>query len=711
MEVVLSEDTSRGGARAPGAPPRLLFAYVALVSLLGLLGLVVATVRTDWSGIASSPFLGATVFLVLAAIVGELRPLVLTRNDQPSETLSTSAPFVLALVPIAGVGVAVLVQAVASIADDLMWRRDWRKSAFNTGQYVLSVLTARLVFCLITGEPFFGPPRPVSSSEILPLLAGGMAMVLVNRFLVAFVIKLASGQSLRAVVGHDARFHAATHLVLLCIGGVAADVAEDGAAVLVLLAAPVAAVYLTTDAAIRHAHQAWHDSLTNLGNRDRLHQQLGRAMPGSASDHGAGSGPGLVLLDLDHFKDINDTLGHPVGDQLLKQVADRLRNAVEDDDVEPCRLGGDEFAVVVDGDLSQTLAVAHALLASLEQPMRLGELELLVRASAGVAVAPEHGADAETLMKNADIALYHAKLERDRISAYSAEFDVNTVERLQLLADLRTALDTGQLTVAFQPQVDLVTRRTVGLEALVRWEHPTRGFVPPDDFIPLAENSGLIGELTTHVLDIALSALADWRDLGHDVLLAVNLAARQMSDLALPRTVQDALTRHDIPAAALILEVTETGILSDPARVDAVITALRETGVAIAVDDYGTGHASLNYLKRLEIDELKVDRSFVSDMGSDHHDFVIVRSTIALARDLGLRVVAEGIEDEETTTALRDMGCHVGQGYHLGRPTTRAAVVARLDAERATVGARTRSDGGPDEPVLPAVPRARGAAD
>ncbi|EYR63587.1 diguanylate phosphodiesterase [Actinotalea ferrariae CF5-4] len=643
--------------------------------------------RTAWSEVFASPYLAATLFLVVAAIVGELRPLVLTRNDQPAESLSTSAPFVLALVSIAGVGVAVTVQALASFVDDLIWRRDWRKSAFNTGQYVLSVLAARLVFCLISGEPFFGPPVAVGPSHILPLLAGGVAMVFVNRFLVAFVIALAARQPLRAVVAQDARFHAATHLVLLCVGGVAADVAEDGVAILALLAAPVAAVYLTTDAAIRHAHQAWHDSLTNLGNRDRLQQQLARAMGAGDRTGSPDAGPGLVLLDLDHFKDINDTLGHPVGDHLLKQVADRLRGAV---DLEPCRLGGDEFAVVVDGGLDETLQVAQALLASLEQPMRIGDLELLVRASAGVAVAPTHGADAETLMKNADIALYHAKLERDRISAYSAEFDVNTVDRLQLLADLRTALDTDQLAVAYQPQVDLVTRRTVGVEALVRWNHPARGLVPPDDFIPLAENSGLIGELTTYVLDAALSSLAVWRASGHqDLLIAVNLSARQLSDLALPRSVQEVLARHDVPPSALILEVTETGILSDPARVDAVIAALREMGVAIAVDDYGTGHASLSYLKRLEIDELKVDRSFVSDMGSDHHDFVIVRSTIALARDLGLRVVAEGIEDENTAHTLRDLGCHVGQGFHLGRPTTARAVLERLDSERASPGVPT----------------------
>jgi EAL domain-containing protein (putative c-di-GMP-specific phosphodiesterase class I) len=287
-----------------------------------------------------------------------------------------------------------------------------------------------------------------------------------------------------------------------------------------------------------------------------------------------------------------------------------------------------------------------------------------------------------TLMKHADIALYRAKLDRDRTSTYSSEFDVNTLERLQLLGDLRVALDTGQLSVAYQPQVDLLEMRTVGVEALIRWTHPTRGLVPPDDFIPLAENSGLIAELTAFVLDSALGTLAQWRAAGYDVRMAVNLAVRHLSDLALPRQVSEALTTHGIPPSALVLEVTETGILSDPARVDAVIGALRRLGVGIAVDDYGTGHASLSYLKRLEVDELKIDKSFVSDMRQDTQDLIIVRSTVALARDLGLRVIAEGIEDESTAITLRELGCFIGQGYHLGRPTSPDKILVRLAEER-----------------------------
>ncbi|NMM31492.1 MAG: EAL domain-containing protein [Cellulomonas sp.] len=666
------------------APPSLLGTYVAVVCGLGLAAIIGVVARTSWTSVAHGAWLPIG-FLAVAALAGEMKPLLISRSGTSSGTISTSGPFILALVAVAGLGVAVLVQAFASMADDLINRRTPKKSAFNTAQYILSLLAARAVYSGLAHLPFFGGPMTVEVHHLGPLLAGGIAMVVVNLLLVTAVVSIATSQPLLTILREDARFHAATQVVLLCIGAVAAVVVKDGVAVLVLLGAPVIAVHWTTAAAIRHAHAASHDSLTGLKNRDRLHTQLEHAFV--TAHRAASSGPGLVLIDLDHFKDINDTLGHAVGDRLLQQVAERLVHALGDDEF-ASRLGGDEFAVVVDGDLAATQTVAQALLASLEAPMRVGEVELLVRASAGVAVAPEHGDDAELLMKNADIALYQAKLDRDGISTYSPEYDVNTLERLQLLADLRTALDTGQLAVEYQPQVNLTSRRIVGVEALIRWQHPVRGSVPPDTFIPLAENSGLIAELTAFVLDTALGHLAALRAAGHELRMAVNLSARHLSDLALPSQVAEALMTHGIPPALLVLEVTETGILTDPARVDVVIGTLRDLGVAIAVDDYGTGNASLSYLKRLEVDELKIDKSFVIDMRRDKHDFIIVRSTIALALDLGLRVIAEGIEDEATATALRELGCDVGQGYHLGRPTTPDQILLRLDGERRLAGPR-----------------------
>ncbi|MFW7415336.1 putative bifunctional diguanylate cyclase/phosphodiesterase [Demequina sp. SO4-18] len=620
-----------------------------------------------------------TVFLAFAAIAGEVKPIRLVLGDSETRRLSTSLPFVLALIPFAGVGVAVIVQAIASVADDALNHREFKKSFFNTSQYAISVIAAGAVYSWLAEVPFFNGPMMIDPFHVGILLVAGVAMVAVNWLLVATVVSLASGQPLRVVLRTDARDSFFTHLVLLSVGGIAADVASDGVGVLALLAAPVIAAHLFSSAAARHAHEAAHDSLTGLGNRGQLDQELTRTLRNG--QHTPGHGPGLVLLDLDHFKDFNDTLGHPVGDMILRQVAQRLLGAMpEHGSVH--RLGGDEFAVVVPGGLEESRQVARDLLAALDAPIQIESLELLVRASAGLAVAPMHGHDGETLMKNSDIALYHAKLERDRISTYSPEYDVNTLERLQLLADLRAALDTQQLSVVYQPQVDLNTRRTVAVEALVRWDHPTRGSVAPDDFIPLAENSGLIFPVTSFVLERALAQLALWRAEGHHVRVAVNLSARHLSDVGLAQQIYEALARHKVPASALVLEVTETGILSDTVRADMVIRAVRGIGVEIAIDDYGTGNASLSYLKRLQIDELKVDRSFVSNIGSDHHDLIIVRSTIALALALDLRVVAEGIEDDATAQALAQLGRVIGQGYHLGLPATVEEISTRLESER-----------------------------
>ena len=667
-----------GGARTRVlAPPFLIRAYISVLTVASVATLALVLQRTQWADAIDDGMLLPFLFLVVAAIVGELRTLAIPRSDVPTEAISTSTPFIFALIPVAGLGAALLVQIAASLADDISKRRGPTKAVFNASQYTLSVVAAGLVFAALSGRHPLAGPVDIEGPLLVPLLAGGVVMVTVNRVLVAGVVALATGQRLGRILREDLAWSAATHVVLLAIGAIAATVATHGVAFLALLCLPAAAIYVTTAASFRHAYQASHDALTGLGNRDLLHRQLDTALAASPD---AGSGPGLVLLDLDHFKDINDTLGHHVGDELLRQVGQRLVAGVGTA-AGVNRLGGDEFAVVVHGGLAESEALAQTLQASLQAPMRVGELELLVRASAGVAVAPDHGQDAATLMKNADIALYRAKLERDGTSTYSPEFDVNSIERLQLLADLRAAMNSSELGVAFQPQVDLARRRLVAVEALIRWDHPVRGPVPPDSFIPLAENSGLIAELTAYVLETGLLALARWRAAGHDLRLAVNVSARHMSDLALPRQVAAALDRHGVPAVCLVLEVTETGILSDPARVDAVIRELRGLGVTIAVDDYGTGHASLNYLKRLHVDELKVDRSFVSDMARDHDDFVIVRSTITLARDLGLRVIAEGIEDESTAASLLRLGCEIGQGFHLGRPTGADQILERLTDE------------------------------
>lgn len=659
-------------------PPTRLSAYVAGTIAFGATGLAFAAAYTPWTDYPHNDFVWPLAFLVAAAILGEVKPVKMLRADGEVRTLSASAPFVLALVAIGGFGLAAVVQAVASVADDLHQRRSFVKSLFNTSQYVLSIVAARAVYSGLTGDGFFAGPASFHRDDLGGLILAGVAMISTNWLVVSGVVSLAIRQPLGAVMREDLRDFLVTNVVLLSIGGIATLVFADGVWGLVLVAVPVVAAHVFATASAKHSHDSTHDRLTGLGNREQMHSNLVRAI--DATQKTEGGGPSLVVLDLDHFKDVNDTLGHPVGDQVLREVAARLSEAAPEG-ATVHRLGGDEFAMVMRGDLAAARAAAHALLAAFDTPISVETLDLMVRASVGVAVAPLHGADVDALMKNVDIALYHAKLERDRISIYSPGFDVNTVERLRLLGDLRTALDARQLSVVYQPQVDLASGRTVGVEALVRWNHPTRGRIAPDDFIPLAENSGLIFPLTAFVLDTALSQLALWRSSGHQLRMAVNLSARHLSDLGLPRQVAAAAARHEVPLDALVLEVTETAILSDPIRADSVIRALRQSGVELSIDDYGTGNASLSYLKRLEIDELKIDRSFVSGMVKDKHDAIIVNSTIQLALDLGLRVVAEGIEDGPTTAALRKAGGVIGQGFFLGRPAGPADIDKRLDAE------------------------------
>jgi diguanylate cyclase (GGDEF)-like protein len=687
VEVELTSSAVRGGVRIGIlAPHRRLATYIAASSALGLVSIALVLIVTPWASMFAQVVVWPAAFLAVAAIAGEVKPLVVSTRAQ-ERTLSTSAPFVLALIAVTGVGIAVLVQVIASLADDLHQRRAVKKSLFNTAQYALSVLGAGAVYAWLTDASFRGGPTVVEPRDIGPLLVAGLAMFGVNWLLVAGVVALSMTQRLASVLRADLRDFLVTNAVLLSVGGLAAVVAADGVGALALLGAPVVAVHLFASATARHAHDATHDALTGLGNRGQVAYELSRAL--EAARRSKTEGPGLVLLDLDHFKDFNDTLGHPVGDRILREVAGRLADAVPEGTFVH-RTGGDEFAVVVSGGLGASRRVALDLLSSFDWPVPVESLELLVQASLGVAVAPDHGSDGETLMKNADIALYQAKIERDMISIYSPEFDVNTVERLQLLADLRTAIDEKALYVAYQPQVDLDSGRTVGVEALVRWDHPVRGPIGPEEFIPLAENSGLIYPLTAFVLDTALGQVARWRGAGHDLRIAVNLSARHLSDPVLPDLVAGTAAIHEVPLSALVLEVTETGILADATRTDVVIRALRQRGVAVSIDDYGTGNASLGYLQRLEIDELKIDRSFVSNIGTDSHDLIIVRSTIELALALGLRVVAEGIEDEPTTKALREFGGVIGQGYHLGRPVAPAEIKARLEAEK-------RAAAGPSE--------------
>ncbi len=426
---------------------------------------------------------------------------------------------------------------------------------------------------------------------------------------------------------------------------------------------------------------ALHDALTGLPNRAGLKVALDQLPAGGA----AGTRRLVVLfIDLDHFKAVNDSLGHAAGDEVLISVAQRLTSLSAGTNT-VARLSGDEF-VVVDAFASpkEATALAAGLLEVLRTPMQIEGLEIVTSASIGVAVAEDDGETLEDLIRRADIAMYRAKeLGRSRWELHQPAETDPTVDRLRALGELRRGIREGALRVHYQPQIDLRTGRTRGVEALVRWQHPTRGLLPPSEFITMAEESGLVRPLGAWVLGETLKQADNWRRQGRPssaLEFAVNLSARQLNDPELVPMVESGLRLRGIDPALLLLEITETALMADPAAALASLMALKNLGVGLAVDDFGTGYSSLTYLKRFPIDELKIDRSFINGLGSDSGDSAIVGSCIDLAHAVGIRAVAEGVETSSQVQMLKAMGCDLAQGYHFARPLPAPLLKEWLDA-------------------------------
>ena len=436
---------------------------------------------------------------------------------------------------------------------------------------------------------------------------------------------------------------------------------------LIVLWAALFRIVGTASRQLRHQlaenrHRATHDALTGLANESQL---LALAEEVLSDGHSAA----LMLLDLDGFKEINDSLGHEHGDEVLREVAGRLDAVMRPSDV-LARLAADEFAVLVpdvpSGDAG--LIVAERLLATLREPLALPALSVRLGVSVGVAVAPEHGTKIADLVRCADLAMYRAKREMSEIELYRPERDALLPDRISLSTELPKAIERGELVVYYQPQIDIETGRVGAAEARVRWDHADRGLIPPDQFIPLAETTGVIADLTRYVLDQALAEQARWRAAGHSVPVAVNFANANVLDVDMPDVVRTLLERYEVPRGALIVEISERTVMHGPQRLSGLLDQLREMGVESSLDDFGTGQSSLAFVRSLPVDEIKIDRSFVFDMLTDEADAAIAGSTIALGRALGLRVVAEGVEDEATRAALAERGCHVAQGYLISRP-------------------------------------------
>ncbi len=431
--------------------------------------------------------------------------------------------------------------------------------------------------------------------------------------------------------------------------------------------------------AAEREHDALHDALTGLANRRQLLTRLDQLLAQARAERREF---GLLLIDLDHFKEVNDTLGHHAGDELLRELRPRLCAAAPRAEL-VARLGGDEFAVLLRSgtDQSEAERTAEALRSAISQPFEFQGLTLLVRGSLGLAMYPEHGEDVETLMQRADIAMYSAKSRGVGLEVYSASRDGHSKERLALIGELPEAIEEGQIVVHYQPKVDLRTDTICGAEALVRWAHPRHGLLGPESFLSMAEQIGLMRPLTLHVLDRALAECAQWQAQGLAIDVAVNLSAPNLLDLALPKDVGDLLEKWAVEPSHLQLEITETIVAADPVRVRQVLQALRLLGVRLSLDDFGTGSSSLSFLRELPVQELKIDKSFIAAMDSDDQAAAIVRTIVELAHNLGLRAVAEGIETDAVRERLTRYGCDIGQGFLLGRGLPAEDLTARMDSE------------------------------
>jgi len=654
---------------APPRHARRFFAYVGAVVGLACVALLLV-VLTGRLGVS----LPAEFWLiaVLAIIVDSLPYLWSRRRDRMPVFPSTCYTF--AILINFGFGPAVVVQAAAVLVAALwLQHKPWRV-AFNAAQYVVAFTAAAEVLRLAGVET----GARLDGRSVAWYVIAAVVWFLVNNMLVATAVWLRFDGRWSRVFRRGLRSDAlSTGALLLSAPGLVAATRETIWLAPLLLVALYAVTRMAMLAADR-ARAARLDPLTGLPNRAALERTVAGRLDQHA-DRAASATPerrlAFLLLDLDGFKQVNDALGHAVGDRLLIEVGRRLNWAIRetgrDDFV--ARLGGDEFAVVVPDlrDISEAKRRAAEIAEALAEPVLLDGLPLDVNASVGLAIYPEHGVDFATLLQHADVAMYDAKARGDSLAVYAPESDHNSPERLGLLADLRRALETpGDAGIAmyYQPQIELATGEVVGVEALLRWSHPERGLVDPEELIRVAEHSAVMRLLTLRVIDDVIAQLATWGPAAEKLRVAVNVSVRDLHTGEIADRIAERLAEHGVRPERLELEITESALMADPRRVLATLARLKRAGVAIALDDFGTGYSSMLHLRRLPLAEVKIDRSFVLGVATDPDDAAIVRSCIDLARALGLRVVAEGVEDEPTWRMLVEAGCDVAQGWFFARP-------------------------------------------
>ncbi|HEX8100754.1 MAG TPA: EAL domain-containing protein, partial [Actinomycetota bacterium] len=691
-----------------------------------LAGLVFQT-RGDYSAFRSPEFLPFSLFVLL----GQLLPIRVTRHGEEEE-ITTSTTFVFALLLAAGPLAAAVAQTVSSFFGDIVQRRPLSKAAFNSARSTIAVSAGAGVLFLLTDLPRPSPAAPLAPRDLPAVLVAAGIFFLANTVFHAVSIALAQNLPLATYVRRHLAFQGLSDGVLLALSPTIAVVARTNLFLVPLLTIPIVAVaksanvYLVNAGLVekldeslshmldlnqRNEYQAKHDILTELPNRVLFREQLEQAIRTSVAHGGMTA---VLMVNLDHFKDINNTLGPQYGDMVLKQIGPRMMEVLGDGPI-VARLGGDEFGILIPEaeDEAAVTENANALLKALERPFSVGDFSLHVEGRIGIALCPEHGQGVDTLLRRADLAMNMAKGRGQGFQYYSSKQDQQGPNRLALLGDLRRALKENELVVYYQPKAEIKTGRVTSAEALVRWRHPERGMVPPNQFIPLAEHTTLITGLTFHVLDAVLAQSRKWTRELRSITVSVNLSARNLLDPKLPDEIEALLKKWGVPVDHLELEITESTILNEPDRALEILGRLRDMGLNMSLDDFGTGYSSLAYLQRLPVHEIKIDKSFVQNMETDESDAKIVKSTIDLGRNLGLQVVAEGVESEEIWNHLAQLDCDYIQGYYLSRPIPpdefstwlRKFDRGEIHIPRPDLGAAagTASAGGPKVEMAPAA--------
>ncbi len=638
--------------------PHTFVVYAAVVAVVAAALVALVPWTREWH--VGHP----AMFAVLSGFVlaGELLPIpVPRRRGLARVTISTA--FAFAILLRCGPGPAALIYVASSVIADLAGRLAPLKILFNAAQYLLAVLAAGAVLLIAQSLPL----SSITGDELPIVLLAALAFFAVNHVLACIACALLARLPIVAYLREDLAFQAWTAGCVLAFAPALLASADASVALVPVCFVPMLAVYVGGRQAAMSSHRAHHDGLTGLPNRSSLAETLQEALDGAASERRAVT---VMLLDLDDFKQINDALGHEVGDLVIQRVARRLGHALAagGQDMVLARIGGDEFGVLVHGSQADAEQVAERLLAALDHPLEADSVALHLRASIGIACYPDHGRTAPELMRHADVAMYCAKGTDAAFATYAKEDDEYSIDRLALAAQLRRGIERGELVVHYQPKVPLNGGATLAAEALVRWNHPQLGCIGPDGFIPLAEQTGVIKPLTEKVLEASLEQCRRWRRAGLEVTVSVNVSTRSLLDHDLPVIIGTLLARLDLHASALQLEITESRIVADLPRARASLDELRAMGVMIAIDDFGTGYSSLSQLQQLPVDEIKIDRSFVTRMETDRQDAVLVHSIIDLGRNLGLRVTAEGVETENVKQVLAQLGCDYAQGFHVGRP-------------------------------------------